>query len=325
VTRHLTVRLITLFLIAIVPLNVISIVLINQVISIYQEKLIDSYQGQLDIYVSNINAKLEYLNNSISEYLNAENVLILTLGSQNSESVEFVRINSDIKRIRNSVGLRSISYVINNETHKTSVSYAPNNYDYNTISKIYTTVNDLAVSRTGNDRIIKISDKTFVNYRYDFEFYSFGIMIETDSLLNGFYAEQEIRNESVFMLDISTNDAFAKFPITLKDVKPEDTQIELSSSLPYLNATMIRVIPQQDLTEHIPMLINYLRSLALISVIALPLIWFFITILILNPLRRVFKALHEIEQGNLEYRIEAKSTLIKWTIFIKRLIIWQKK
>lgn len=321
VFRHITVRLMAVSFVAIVPLNILSMLLIGQIVSVYQDKLAESYQYQMELYASNTKAKLQYVENSMNAYLDAEQVYELSYGVSGSNEVAYVRIYNTIKDIRSMSDLPSLAFVIDNEAALCSLSYRPYRYPLPLINELKTSLlqQEPLPGNLENYSVFNTAGEVFLQKKYDFNKFTLGFLIDAERLLGEIYEGRSNDGETVYLSDTNgllisrigpeillQNDDNPK-PATIENLYQKNDLIIIEETVPLLGYKILRAIPSENMVADVPELIGFLRVLAIASMLALPLIWLLVSYLVLRPLHAVVKALGEIEKGNFEYRLSGKT------------------
>lgn len=317
--RHISVRLILISFLAIVPINIVAVTVTQLIVNIYQDKLIDSYDNQLDQYAQDLDTNIQYWDNAVSKFLNAKNIAMLSLEGDESNAVELYRIYTEIKGIQMLLDLNTLCYVKDNVNANVSISYDTTRYTYEEMHYIQNMIESGNIPQKKNNSYIFLEAKSrlFVLRNYEFPKYSFGILIDVESIMKNVYEsrarDSEImylaNKEGVLLASISEKDKEVVITdsgmngLIVSDFLNDKKKVIISGTSGKLNYSIVRVLQKNDMTESIPILISNLRALAFWGLLSLPLLWLFATKLIIRPLQELEEAMHEIKEGNLEYRL----------------------
>jgi sensor histidine kinase YesM len=290
-------------IIAIVPLNILSFFMVRRISALYQDKLIESYNARLELYTADLDAKLAGINNTVRDYLTAARLSLLNFGPSESEAVAFTRIYEDIKRIRASVDIESVSYVRDNKTGLIAVSHSPYQYGYRELAEVKEAMSERAAYGVDSSYTLLASGGTvFLVKRYEFARFSFGLLFDAADILNG--AAGILNSEQTVL---KARDGRGEAELSSSGIRLTGTESaapdSVTASLSVIEFDIVQVMPDGYAAGALPVIVKNLWIMAFVSVLALPLVWLIAAYNVLRPLKNVGYALKEIEKGNLAYRL----------------------
>lgn len=329
--HHLGIRLIIVFFLCAIPVIALSILTILRVSKIYESRMIEAYQNEINTYCAGFNAKIDYINTAISEYLSPSTVYMLTNGAQGSNEVAITSIGDDLYTMRTAMGIPALSFVRDNETGLLGISKRPYNYSYSQIRDIQsaleadTTPSHAAIAYT----FLTTSTDSFLYRRYDFSHFSIGFLIDAKNLLDGAYAMRDSDLDQFYLLDSASNlqlhkcansiaSPLEEIDSSIKDsFGADNTSIIVSSAIGTTGFSLLWVIPRRSMLNSVYSNIKYFWLLFISALVAWPVLWIAVNYYIIHPMRTLVKAFSWVEHGDLEHQLpEEKSSFQMQYIFL---------
>lgn len=311
-SRHITVRLMGVFILAIVPLLILIFMVFSQIVATYTDKLNGSYQNQLEIYCTGINSKLDYIESAIADYFDPAQIYLMTNGTTESNEIALVNINKDLKAMRGAMGIRALSFVRDNKTGMCGVSNSPYSYSIRELQ----TVRDCILSDTEHTAQATglvpfyTPDGVFLSYWYNYSRFSLGILIDADALIRDFGAYTDSVTQGLYIAD--TKDQIiaggASDDATIAKAAEQNESILLTKQLGYSGYKFVWVLSRSELNRQVSGNILPLILVTLLALLALPVIWLAIRHYVLNPLEKLFVAMNTVEEGEIETRLTEGGT-----------------
>ena len=351
--RNLKVQWILVSCITIFPVNVLTAVITGMVADFYEEKIIDSYSNQLNIYAESVDAELIYMQNRVMVFLNSENLAILTMGSTTDSVVDVTRFKEQIGNSKIWGTIPGICYVWDREKDIISIFHQQNTYSMNEMQQLEEYLrqkemgknnpmgNDTSMEKktsTGeginaNDDAVLLTQTAFIAKHYNFPYFSFGLMLDVDWILRSFYDSCGEIKGNIYLMDgdgnflaeysengfqsIITEGKMAE-EHSMEEIKKDSQSVVLEGAINSGEYHIVQVIERSDIMKTLPMLINVLYFLTGVSFIALPLLCIAGAHMVLQPLTKLCDAMSEVESGNLEYQLSGPTTTIQMDYLFSR-------
>lgn len=126
--RNLNIRLALVMAAVIIPINVLMVYISATIYKNYEEQLLDSYKGQLDIYMEGINRELYDIQKNVMDFLSGENLSLLTTGGDTDPVIAMARIKQMIAKQRDWTLLPGMYYIQNHENNMIGILHRSKNY-----------------------------------------------------------------------------------------------------------------------------------------------------------------------------------------------------
>lgn len=114
-------------------------------------------------------------------------------------------------------------------------------------------------------------------------------------------------NETVSLYSKEGEDFFAESGMTLSQLRNSSKYRVLTAKLPGYDLVLVEVVENDQVLNHLPKAVIALEMIAVaLSLAAIPLLLLYINNWVNRPLRRLTRAMDQIESGNLDFRIEQR-------------------
>lgn len=313
--HSLTFRWILVLCMVILPLNVLTIVIARTVLQSYEERVRESQFNQLKIYADSVNNGFVNVQELIQEFFDSRTLLVFNYGDS-SDSVFQVLDFKD--RLGSNIILKSTQgemYIWDKEKDIISFFSMRRAFSGEKREKIRTCLQSEEIQGESMTAI-QVEDSTIMVRQYNFQRFSLGVLNDAQYILQDYWEScGDIKGE-VFLADQSGK-ALLKYSgsgaenvttaQTVENLRHKDDDFFLSQEINFGNYQIIQIISRTELMENLPVLVNVLYMLTIVSFIALPILCIFAVRLVLQPLVKLVGAMRELERGNLEYHLVTKT------------------
>ena len=320
--RKLAIKLTLLVSCAIIPVNILAVLLTGINVTEFQNRLIESYRSEMRLYMAQIDARLQEIEDSAAVYI-SNNILGLSIGfDEERRQIEVISLFNRLRESKGRLKLASMAYLKDNSTGEVMITLGslltgdpvPPEFIDKTIA-VLSRLDLSAVPAVQYSPLI-IDEQIFQLNNYFFRQYSFGFVIDSQQILKGSSAMRQSDSE-IFYLAADDGRLIASFDaaddirilgdgsdmsrVSWLETEFRDSLIMTESEkMPY---RLIRVLDRNDLAASIPFTDRLLQFVAFVSFLLIPLTWLLIRYHVLKPLQLLSGAMHVIEKGNLDYRI----------------------
>lgn len=315
--RSLTSKMIMLFFIVIFPINMIMVVITNFVTQSYEQRISESYSYQLRIYGQVLENQFTSMQQDMNDFLRIDNLVILTHGSLSDSTLDMVRFNKELAGSDAWNTYPGLYYVWDKE--KDVMGFSNMNQKYS--SKIREELERLIRERMGEtarnqEDILIYGNEAFLLKRYDYDFFSLGILYDVRQILKQFYSEEKNPVGSIYLANedgeilVGYNEEAGLF---CEEVQQnisdwnEKTQLVVCQSLGFGNLQLVHSSLRIEYMKDLRTIIWILYILCGISFVAIPLLCLFIMHWVSNPVKKLCLAMEEVEGGNLRYLLEGEA------------------
>lgn len=303
--KNLIFRLVLACSLAIIPVNVLAAAVTGMISENYEESLTASYDSQLELYVRALESELSHLESKVGEFLSGENMAVLTIRQESDSSVDLIRLSNEIDEIRSSVQINGMSYLWNHEDDNVSVRMnAANRYGIADVEAVRSIVLNRERVSMGVSawEITEADGRMFFIRHFDYPCFSFGLLLDAESMLEDLEESSREITETISFADMDGRNL-----VTVGDGQtdaPDGGEIRIERKIGDLGYSLVRSIRRSDMLSQLPVFVTVIRALAVLSFLALPLLWFVIRRQVVNPLTELWKGMYAVKNGDLEYRLE---------------------
>jgi len=314
IRKTLAFKIIIVICCVILPIIMLMLTISNVMINNLQDKLMESYRNQLALCIMRLDSQLTMIDQDMNRIL-SENWLELNSGAKSGLSdIEKYQFWKELKGYRSNLDLVDLCYIKTNWDNNVAITYndAILSYPESDGIRQYLARTDIAKEIGGKYQMSKIGGQEYLFCNMSTRTYSFGFLIKTDSISSLMSDANMLKNEKYFlatkdgvinqgnyMLSVDLSRPRQTVPISGQD---EDVVL-LSYPSEKLNYALVGIIPAADFNSQIPAMEKILQIIAFLSIAIIPFLYYTIKKLVLNPLFNLNKALHQIENNNLDYRI----------------------
>ncbi len=324
--RRLAVKLILLISIAILPVNILALTVTQIIINDYQTRLINSYSSELDLYMAQVDAQLSDIEEA-AVYFISNHIGGLTIGyDPGLASVNETSLYSDFRDMKSRLDLAAIGFLKNNKTGDTLITTAfadgggllP---DLAVKAKIIIEEADFSILPEQQYGIQMIGDRIFQVNSYSFNTYSFGFLIDTQVLLGDLFSMRTTDREIDYLAHrdgrlaayITESERVVlpvdkSKPFDLDALRSQNSQNLIEAQSSKMDYSLVRVLDESDVASKIPLTDRILQAVAFLSFLIIPVSWLLVRQLVLRPMNQLSTAMHEIEGGNLEYKLPQQAS-----------------
>lgn len=317
--RNLTIQWLVVACLIILPVNVLTVVITRTVAKSYEEKIRNSYVSQLKIYTNSVDAEFGYMQNLMTEFLCIENLEILMRGSDTDSTVQVARFKEDLGVNRNWISFSGYSFVWDREKDIVSFFQQKKQYPLELKNDLEECLRQQEAEMSGNknDRLFQLDGYSFLINQYRFPYFSVGMMYDVGEILRNFCNSGAQAGGTVYLADregglisaYGEEGFLAKTEMKRVDQLKADAQnVVLEQPFKGGQYNLVQVITRKDILRTLPSLIQVLYVLTILGFIAVPVLFLFAMRMILRPLVKLCKAMEEVENGNLKYHVEGKTS-----------------
>lgn len=257
----LRVKLILIVLAVLIPTNIFLIITTKKIIESVWQKLLLSYESELEIYMVQMDDGFARVQQSLKELM-GENWPDL---SPTSGQYEFARINvwQTLKEERKELAVPQAAYLKTNWDNWVGVTRDLNatTMAEESALKRYLTEQDMEAYQPYSFELIEVEGTRYLINTVNYNEYSFGYIIKVSELLKDLYDKQTIDGEGFYLADMGgvARTADTAFRVDFKEPKQrlavgdrdEDYQVIYTSS-GILKYKLVRVIPSSALRAEVP-------------------------------------------------------------------------
>lgn len=308
----LRVKLILIVLAVLIPTNIFLIITTKKIIESVWQKLLLSYESELEIYMVQMDDGFARVQQSLKELM-GENWPDL---SPTSGQYEFARINvwQTLKEERKELDVPQAAYLKTNWDNWVGVTRDLNatTMAEESALKRYLTEQDMEAYQPYSFELIEVEGTRYLINTVNYNEYSFGYIIKVSELLKDLYDKQTIDGEGFYLADMGgvARTADTAFRVDFKEPKQrltvgdrdEDYQV-IHTSSGILKYKLVRVIPSSALRAEVPQMSRIFLLFCGISLLLIPIMIFAVRRLVLQPMKVLGGGMHELEKENIDYRI----------------------
>lgn len=299
----------------ILPVIALILIISNLMISNLQDKLKDSYKNQLALCMIRLDSQLTVIDQNVNRIL-SENWVELNNGNDSKLfDIEKYQFWQELKNYRSNLDLVELCYIKTNWNREVNVTYDSSAYSYaeSEIIRQYLINTDIVRTINKKYKIVRIGSNDYLFCNINTSTYSFGFVLKTDSILALMQNAKTLKNERFFLatkdgnIDLKSSNIIVDLNKNRQTVTIDgktDDMILLSYPSDKINYSLVRMIPKKEFDSQIPIMERLLQLVGFLSIVIIPLLYYTIRKLVLNPLFKLNTALHQIENQNLDYRID---------------------
>ena len=309
--KSLAFRLLYVVCATFLPLNIMAIVVSGMVIWKSSEEVLDSYQREVNTSMDRLESDLrkvdEYRDSFVLDYLNE---LTLAESSDNMVSYGMVR---DLGEIFTGAGLQGIFYLYDRMEDRLFLKYTRGAYPIQEIEEMKKHLSQTGIPDGTNAawEILPLEDRFFYIKHYEYTNYQVGFLADLEQSLRTSLGETLTEDKQAYFSDGDiilhlTGDGLLEEKEALWEDFGRDKLlwqwVEWNS--PSLRGTFGMQIPRGSFMESIPVFYWILLVAALLCVLLVFTMWRLLQSRVVRPLRILQDAMKQLEEENLEYRIE---------------------
>lgn len=317
--RSLTFKILLYISCTIIPINVLTIYLSNSLVSNFEIRLLESYENELALYMTKIDEELNAIQNSMNEIMR-DNWVELAMGEQSNEtSIERFAFWTELQTSRKNLDMVEAAYLRTNWEEQAYITADSNKCDVKEryVLQKYLSSADFSGMKPGDVVAWEIEGHYYLIKNYNCFTYSFGYVLNIEELLEPLKEVSAFESEVVLLCDAKGQLLGTEWKIDVQKteqlVEQQGTDLKMITiSYPseQMDYSLVRIFQKKDLYYAIPIVERIIQALGLMGILILPFIWYQLHKLVLRPLKKLDEAMKEIENENLEYRIEPyKSSL----------------
>lgn len=310
--RNLNIRLALVMAAVIIPINVLMVYISATIYKNYEEQLLDSYKGQLNIYMEGINRELSDIQKNVMDFLSGENLSLLTTGDDTDPVIAMARIKQTIAKQRDWTLLPGMYYIQSHENNMIGILHRSKNYSQKQTEQVraYVEQKEISDNISSETGFPAIEDAFFYLQNYHFKQFSLGVLCDMEDVLADFYENGGTVRGSLYVLDkdgsLLGGLKDGQF-ITAPDMDGSSDTFEndytFESQFGDSGAYVLWVLKKGEVLEQMPLLISILWILALLCLAAFPLLYLAASKMIIKPLWALTKGMKVAEKGDFEYHL----------------------
>jgi two-component system, sensor histidine kinase YesM len=313
--NKLVVKMIIMICCVILPVIALIMIITNMMINNLQNQLIDSYKNQLELCMVRVDSQLSVIDQNIDRII-SQNWAELNMGDQsNLSDIEKYQFWKELKDYRSNLDLVELCYIKTNWNHDVNDTYNDSICSYKESESIRQYLIDTDIIKTINKKyqVVKIGSSDYLFCNINTNSYSFGFVLKIDTILSLMQSTKAIKDEKFFLAtkegDIYPDDSKIKFDMDIERQTvavggTTKNMILLSYPSSKIDYSLVRMIPKEEFESQIPVMERLLQFAAFLSIGIIPLLYYAIRKLVLIPLYNLNRAMRQIENQNLDYRIE---------------------
>ena len=317
--RSIVFRMVALILSIIIPVNVITLVLVSVILQDNYQALDTSRQNSLEMSFDDFTKEIKKINRLLLYYsFSDEDFKTLGFGATKMDSLELsnrvISAKKTLEKIRQHTGYPVLVYAYFPEVNHfiTNGNLGINRADY--IDTIHELAEEVQTFRDSKWRVSEIKDIPFLFGCSRWHGTVYGMAINLDWIVSRlhlirsadslafFTNREETLVTSQGRADLQNGSASEKMPVhsAKYDIyRTGDARYDLR---------LVYAVPRTDLFSSLSSVMRFLAILAFaVTVASVPLLLLVMRKLVLHPLNRLNAAMDEIENGDLDYRVEEKA------------------
>jgi len=311
--RSLTVRITITIICVILPVILLIMVISDLMVQNLLEKFQDSYNSELVLYMTQLDAQLNNVNQNM-EYIITENWTEMAL-NQDNEPDPIVKYNfwKELKKYRLQSDLVDAAYLKTKWDGNTIITHNNETVTYEKSKTLQAYINntELADFQNLTYNLVNIDGNYYMITNENLYNYSFGFIINVNKIIDPLKKVSKFESEQIYLADLSGNILTADNPFSIvpekriQSIMGQDGEVlTVNSPSKLMKYMLVRTVSVDDINSTVPFLEKILRLVGFFSILIIPLLWFVIRKQVLVPLHRLSTAMQEIERDNLDYRIE---------------------
>ena len=308
--KNLTKRLLFIVCITIIPLNVIAITVSSLVIWESKNRVLDSYENELKIYMTNLESQMDktndWMKNMIAEYLTP-----LTVKDASNILLSY-KIVDDLGTIRSLCDVSGMIYLMDKKDDKLYLKYDNNLYPYSDIKLMKEEMPEAQISdgTSGKWHITCIGGRYYYLKNYNYLNYSMGVLNDIELMLNSLLEEEHYKNAVIYMT--SGNISLLMEGNGIKEITEEERKTALAGNIldlsiewhsDTLDTNITIVLNTEHFLRMIPVVYWMLLMITIISAIGICILWKMIQNQVIRPLLTLQGCMKELENEQVYRRI----------------------
>lgn len=311
-------KLILIICVVLVPSNLLLLYTSNRMVNNVQRELASSYEDELAIYMTRIDDGLSDIDRQVQNLM-GENWSELSADSDEKELTRFF-FWKKLQDAREEMELADVAYLKTNWDNRAVLTY-----DVETISyldseelKEYLTTQDMEAYHPYQFEVVDDGRNRYLMDNINFYEYSFGVLVSTDTILDGIRNMTGFEGEHFFLADaygeIVSEDTDINLDLEKNQQKltfegKEENYLVISYPSTVTDYYLVRIIPSTEIRNAIPQIERGLQLFGFLCLLLIPIMLVAIRRLVLYPMSALKKGMLEVEKENLEFRlVEGKSS-----------------
>ena len=315
-----TFQILLIIVCSIIPINILTVYLSTTLVYRYENRILDSYYNELALYMTKIDGELQSMQDSMNEMVQ-KHWIELSMGEKSKDtSIERLAFWEALQNSRKNIDIVTAAYLRTNWENSAYLTADSEKCSLDERKRLQEYLTDAVFSdeKAGVVFVRKIDDTFYLIKNYNCLTYSFGYVIGLDGLLEPLKEIASFDNEKILLCDADgrligeeqTLDRSKESQEMIFDGRSRKvlTVVYPSEQMSYC---LIRLLDQRDLYLSVPVLERTIQILGLLSLLVLPIVWYQIRKMVIRPLKNLDHAMHEIENENLDYRLEEELSSIE--------------
>lgn len=314
--RSLTGKMMILFCAVILPINLLMVFITGFVTRTYEQRIAESYAYRLSIYGQAAENQFVSMEQDMRDFLSIDNLVILTRGSTSDSTLDMIRFHKALSGSDVWDTYPGLYYVWDKEKDIMGFANMNRNYSQKTTHGLEEMIRENTKNGSGRNQkeFLVSGQEAFLLERYDYDFFSIGILFDVESIL-GQFCDQEEQPGTLYLVDDSDKllaeagaDGFRCQEVQ-GEVKAFDERSELvvSNALGFGGYKLVHRTRRSEYMKDLRAMITVLYILCGGSFVAIPLLCLFVVRLVSNPVKKLCLSMEEVESGNLEYQVEGET------------------
>lgn len=316
-STSLTGKLVLLFIAVVLPINVLMVVITGFVEKSYEQRISESYSYQLRLYTQAAGDQFSAMELDMREFLRVDNLLVLTKGTKLDSTLDTMRFKTELSDSEVWNTYPGMYYIWDKEKDIFSINGAGKSYTSEVKKGLEQQIRGRAAVKAAkkNREILKVDNHAFLFQKYDYTFFSVGILFDVESVLAQFKQELEEMDGTIYLADQKENliASLTGEHFVCEEAKAlgrewsEKKYLIVAQPLGYGEFQLIHKTPRSSYMKDLSKMVTVLYVLCICSFLAIPLLLFVARHLVLKPVQELCLAMEEVESGNLEYQIDGKT------------------
>ena len=306
--HNLAARLCILICVLVMPVNILAVALTQVISHQYQIEMTERYQSELNMFCTQVNKELEIITEELAKLVVGDFRAVFGVDIGTDAAWQTNLFFQELAAIRTAHDLIDVAYMVHHESGKGLITCDMTQYSIEEKDVIYAALKDcdFGAGYGYTYRVENLGGFPFLVLNVNFRNSSFGVLMNLYDFFNVLRTSESQESAEFLLADMENNVHFSTEDgcvFQTFDEAPRIMSQPLAGSF-YLT----RTIADESIMTTMPVLYKALQVLAICSIFVIPLIFIFINREVIRPLKRTENALRQIENDNLEYRIQERAS-----------------
>lgn len=292
----------------IIPVNVVSIMTVYTVGTSYLEKMTERLRGKLNSFTQEKNNDHQTLQNGIlSDILSSDNLYVFSNGSDSDSIMTDIRLKNSLNFLQPHFQDFTAYYLYDREKDFISFFNKKSAGKLDVERQALADVQGMDTGKTALFQLWTAQGKHYLSVNYPFRFFTFGYLVNLDTLAESCYRQC---GESIghVMITDTEGTIITAYPIHEENesIQSDAGGIHLETDVGSIALQLHYTVQSAEVHRLYPGLFYVFFAFAVLSVMVIPLLYLLAKRLILQPVRALTEGIQEVEGGDLEYKVPEK-------------------